>query len=326
MSIQQYEPPAPDTAPVVHSAQVTDLVAWAAQSDAAFRYASAIVGTNFCPQQYRGKAEEAAAAILAGSELGFSPMASLRTFDNIQGVASPKAITQRAVVQSHGHAIWTEESSATRVVVCGQRKGSEKVIRSVWTIERAKLAGYLEKNAKYKTEPESMLVARATSECARQTASDALLGIPYSSEELRDDAALSEPHPDERRALPSPRAAQRGGTSVSVADLTGDTSIDAAPSIDREQWTAIVGHFKAANVAAADRGTIVDWLVGREVGGMTNLTHDEAGALEKRLGELGPDGIAGAVEPEVVEAEDDEQYTTADVDPANDPWASEADS
>ena len=299
-AVERYQPPGPDTAPAVHTTQVTDLVAWAAQADAAYRYAEIVCATEFCPAQYRKKPYEAAAAILAGGELGFSPMASLRTFDNIQGVASPKAITQRAVVQSHGHEMWTVEKSATRCVVQGHRKGSDKVQESVWTIERAELAGFVKKNPNYKTQPESMLLARATSECARMIASDALLGIPYSSEELQDDASLHERHPDERRALPSPRAAVRGGTSTASADLTGTPTIDAAVDtamIDREQSKAIGDAFKAAGVTdRAARARIVDSLVDRPVKSAADLTHAEAAQLVANLAEMGPDDIAALAE------------------------------
>jgi hypothetical protein len=76
------------------------LVEWAKAATAAHQLATALAQTAFVPQQYRGKAGEATAAILAGAELGFDPLASLRAFDNIQGTVAPKAITLRAVAQS----------------------------------------------------------------------------------------------------------------------------------------------------------------------------------------------------------------------------------
>lgn len=182
---------APDNAPVLHPA-TADLVAWAESARAAHSVATSLVGTSFVPDAFRNKAHEATAAILAGAEVGLSPMAALRSFDIIQGQAAPRAITLRAVVQAAGHQIWTEQSTANQAIVCGQRRGSEKVERSVWTLDRAtklKLTG----KTNWQNQPQAMLLARATSECARLVAADAILGIGYSAEELQDRDEAPEP-------------------------------------------------------------------------------------------------------------------------------------
>lgn len=220
--------PAPDTAPATHrtNSGTTDLMRWAEQAQAAHQLAHGICETTFVPQQYRGKPMEAAAAILAGAELGFSPMAALRTFDNIQGTAAPKAITHRAVVQAQGHDIWVVEQTPERAVVRGRRNGATEVVESVWTIERAKGLGLTGKD-NWKKQPSAMLVARATSECARFVASDALLGMPYSSEEIADDPRLREVPDEERYGALPPSQAARGKTQTTVDDLTGSPAPDA---------------------------------------------------------------------------------------------------
>lgn len=76
---------------------------WAQSAIAAHEVATSLVETSFVPQQFRGKPHEATAAILAGAEVGLSPMASLRSFDVIQGTAAARALTLRAIVQSQGH-------------------------------------------------------------------------------------------------------------------------------------------------------------------------------------------------------------------------------
>src|SRR4029077_20494647 len=81
------------------------LVEWAQAAQAAHELAESLVRTSFAPEKFRGKPGEATAAILAGSEVGCSPMAALRAFDIIGGVATPRAITLRAIVQSLGHEI-----------------------------------------------------------------------------------------------------------------------------------------------------------------------------------------------------------------------------
>jgi hypothetical protein len=156
---------APLPVPQQQVSAVAQLVEWAHGAQAAHEVAVNLVGTSFCPQHYRGKPEEATAAILAGLEVGLQPMAALQAFVPIQGSAAAKAITLRAIVQSHGHELWIEESTETRVVVAGRRKGSAQVQRSVWTLERAaqmKLTG----RDQWKLQPTAMLIARATAEWA----------------------------------------------------------------------------------------------------------------------------------------------------------------
>lgn len=169
------------------------LTEWARVADAAYGIATKLCSTTFAPQAYRGKPEEGCAAILAGAELGLGPMASLRAFDNIQGTPAPKAMTLRAIVQSRGHDLEVREATATHAVVEGRKKGSDRWQRLEWTIERATTAGYVAKNAKWKTDPTAMLVARATAEMARWLDSAAIMGMPYSSEELSDEPASIRP-------------------------------------------------------------------------------------------------------------------------------------
>jgi hypothetical protein len=189
------------------------LAEWAQAAQAAHSVAETLVRTSFVPESFRGKAGEATAAILAGAEIGLDPMASLRSFDVIQGTAAPRANTLRAVVQAAGHEIRVVESTATRAVVEGRRRGSADWQRSIWTIERAKQLGLTGKK-NWQAQPGAMLVARGTSEIARWIASDAILGIPYSAEELDDEGAVAvEAAPEVR---PARRTAQRAGRPAST--------------------------------------------------------------------------------------------------------------
>lgn len=165
-----------------------DLMLWAESAVAANNIAQSLARTSFVPKAFQGKPDEVTAAILTGQEMGLSPMAALRSMHVIQGTAGLDAIALRGLVQSHGHEIWTEESTDVRAIVCGRRKGSDKVERVVWTIERAQKAGYVSKNANYKTVPQDMLLARATASVARLIDADGLLGMPYAREELEDEA------------------------------------------------------------------------------------------------------------------------------------------
>lgn len=171
----------PDQQPAIG----TDLEMWARQAVAASSYATAVCSTSMAPAAYRGKPAEATAAILAGAELGFSPMASLRAFDNISGTPAPKARTQLAVVQRAGHEVEIVESTDLRAEVRGRRFGKGNWQTSVWDIPRAEKTPQFKSNANYRTNSAQMLAARAISEVCRWIAADAIMGMPYSSEELQ---------------------------------------------------------------------------------------------------------------------------------------------
>jgi hypothetical protein len=164
----------------------TDLILWARQAEAAAVYAERVCSTTMAPAAYRGKPAEAAAAILAGAELGFSPMASLRAFDNIQGTPAPKAMTLRAVVQAAGHEVRIVESTDERAVVDGRRKGDTEWQTSIWDTARAQKLTQYKTNPNYKSNPAQMLVARATAEVCRWVGADAIMGMPYAAEEVGD--------------------------------------------------------------------------------------------------------------------------------------------
>jgi hypothetical protein len=168
----------------------TDLILWARQAEAAAIYAERVCSTTMAPAAYRGKPAEAAAAILAGAELGFSPMASLRAFDNISGTPAPKAMTLRAVVQAAGHEVRIVESTDERAVVDGRRKGDTEWQTSIWDMKRAEKLEQFKKNTNYRTNPAQMLVARATAEVCRWVGADAIMGMPYAAEEVGDFAPI----------------------------------------------------------------------------------------------------------------------------------------
>jgi hypothetical protein len=201
----------------------TDLEHWARQYVAAAQFAQGVCSTLMVPVAFRGKPEEATAAILAGAELGFSPMRSLNAFDNIQGTPAPKAITLRALVQAAGHKVAILESSDDKAVVMARRQGDTDWQTSTWDLARAKKLKQYATNPNWKTNPGQMLVARATAEVCRWVASDAIMGIPYAAEEIED--------------IPAPVVAP-AVRRLTTADLDEPAAIEAAPvavPVTREQ-------------------------------------------------------------------------------------------
>jgi hypothetical protein len=182
-----YQPP-PNAVEHAKAEAVQRLATWAQSAQAAYEVAQRLAQTAFVPEAFRGNAADTTAAILAGSEVGLSPMASLRAFDIIQGTAAPRAITLRAVAQANGHDIEVVEATAQRCTVrCRRRGGNWQQV--VWTMDRARSLSLANKH-NWKAQPQAMLVARATAEAARIVAADAILGLNggYAVEEIDNGA------------------------------------------------------------------------------------------------------------------------------------------
>lgn len=205
---------------------------------AAAQLARALCTTALVPQHFRGKPDDGAAAIMYGATIDMDPMTSLQNIVVINGKPGLYARAMVAIVLSRGHLIWTEEDTPKKVVVCGSRKGSGNVERSEWTIERAQLAGYTN-NAKYKTDPQAMLYARASGDIARKVAPDALLGMAYNVEELRAEEALDGP----------PVTVERSGTARLAAALAPPPDVEAPVETVEVEPTA--EDFAAMNAEAA---------------------------------------------------------------------------
>lgn len=190
------------------------LTAWAQEARDLADVAEQLVRTSFVPMSFKKKGDkwrekdvvvaEVVAAILAGKEVGLMPMAALRSIQIIHDTPALTALAMRGLVQSQGHEVWVVEQSESKAVVCGQRRGSVKEHKSTWTLDRARKMNLAEK-AQWRSQPQAMLVARATAECCRLTASDVLLGLPYSVEELSDlDERAEEETPKKRTARRRP--------------------------------------------------------------------------------------------------------------------------
>lgn len=298
------------------------LAAWATAARQASAVAAELLHTPFVPDSLRARRTSTGqtdtdleritvgnitAAILTGQELGLQPMAALRSMDVIQGTPALRAITLRALVQSHGHEIWLQESTASRAIVCGRRAGSEQVQSSTWTLDRARSLALLNKD-NWRKQPAAMLVARATAEICRLIAADAILALPLAVEELQDadgTVPVSPEPPNEsqpatsrrtaRRATPPPAATPRADAPTQPPPAPPEPDFDepaanttppAPPEpagepepagITRAQSTklhALFGDYEITN--RAEKLAVVSAALGRQVASSKDVTKDEA--------------------------------------------------
>jgi hypothetical protein len=264
---------------------------WAQSAQAAMVVAEQLSRSPFVPDQFRGKPADCTAAILAGLEIGLQPMAALRSFDIIGGQAAARAITLRAVVQAHGHEIVLVESTATRCKMKGQRAGSTQWQTVDWTMDRAK-GLKLDGKDNWRKQPQAMLVARATSELCRLVASDALLGIPYSSEELADGAgagidvpAITTADPSTPDAPTAPSGTRRMSRRKPTEEPPADADVIDAEVVEPDgvtdaQIKKMIVSFKEAGITdRQDRLDYITAIAGRDVASSKGLTKTEASQI-----------------------------------------------
>lgn len=177
------------------------LMAHAEAMGAAKQLADALCASDLVPAVYKGKPGNGAAAILYGAELGLNPIQSLQQIFVVHGSPAIYARTAVALVMRQGITVQTISSTDESVTVRATR--GNVVEESTWDIKRASTAGYTG-NAKYKTDPQAMLFAKAAMEVCRKVAPDVLLGIPYAREELEIESR------DQPRRVPSDRRGVEG--------------------------------------------------------------------------------------------------------------------
>lgn len=256
------------------------LVAWAAGLQAAHQLGTALCQTAFSPRHFAGKPEEAAAAILFGDEIGLSPTQALRSVYVISGTPSLYARTMVALVMSHGHEVWTVDKTDAKVTVAGRRKGSSHVIEETWTTTRAQRAGYTS-NAKYKSDPESMLYARAAADVCRQIAPDALAGLAYTVEE--GELAQPEVTTTARRSEPK-TTAQRAPMPEPELKPTEQPAGETEPLLSQGQMRNMQALFRQLGIS--DRAVRLGYaakVIGRDIATSNDLTGTEADAVISAL-------------------------------------------
>lgn len=210
----------------------------------AWGLAEKIARTEFVPGALRGKPDAIMACVLAGAEMGIQPMKALQQIHVIDGRPSMSAELMRAVVQAHGHEIWIEEATNTRVTVCGRRSNSEHSQKVTWTLDDADKAG-LKGKQNWRKYPRQMLLARASAELVRMMAPDVLAGLSYATEEVQDgfdfdtepaeaEVVGVEPEVNVRslsaaKAPAKKRAAKKKATAKKVATKRAEPAADLPP-------------------------------------------------------------------------------------------------
>lgn len=213
------------------------LVKQAQAMDAAYKIGSALANTQMVPQTFRGKPDDATAAILYGAELGLKPTQALQQVFVVHGQPAIYARTMVGLLKAKGYVFETVESNDEAVTVRGTSPRGE-VEQSTWTIARAQKAGYTS-NKKYQSDPQAMLYAKAASEVSRKLAPDVLLGIRYTAEDLE-----LEPRPVRATATRTDRPAPAAGGADGVRAALAAKKPEPEPEVD--ELSATLAQIKTA--------------------------------------------------------------------------------
>ena len=200
-----------------------DVDSWTAVMPDVVKLADYVAQTEFVPKTLRNRPAAVAAAILSGREMGIGPMRALAHVHMVDGRPSLSAEQKRAAALAAGHDIVYVESTTSRCVVKGRRRGGQEWSTVTWTIDDAKNAKLAGKD-NWRNYPRRMLQARATGELCDLIFPDASAGLA-TTEELEDatDAAgiTTDGQPPPRRT------AQRRTTVRAAATGADDRAADA---------------------------------------------------------------------------------------------------
>lgn len=146
-------------------------------------YCQKLAMADLLPPEYQQKPGNILLAVEFGDSIGISPIQAIQQVHVISGKPSPSAHLVASLVRRAGHRMRITADD-TKAVAQIWRSDDEKFeYRSEWTLDRAKQAE-LTGNKNWKKYPRAMLVARATTEVARDACPEALCGMIYCPDEL----------------------------------------------------------------------------------------------------------------------------------------------
>lgn len=259
---QLAEPPVPagDLLPAVATAQRT-----ASLFDTYKALAIEVAPTEFVPKVLRSRPAAVLACILTGHELGIGPMRALQHINIVEGKPTQSAELMRARIQEAGHQWRTVTKTHERVVLRGRRKENiedpDAWVEIEWTLDDAVKAGLCSikdgkpwarssngKPLPWENYTRMMLMARATSELARDEFADVLGGVSYTPEELGAQVIVNE----------------SGIIEVLASEVTGDDDDgDEKRAKDVAEWEALRDTMRArtATLTPEARGELHEWMV-----------------------------------------------------------------
>lgn len=296
---------------------MTDLVpandATLATIDQKIHYSKTISASNLLPEAYRGRPENVLIAVETGAALGIPAIQALNSINVIKGKAAMSADLMASLVRRAGHKLRITQEGMSVTAELVRADDPDFTFSATWDQKKAQTAGLWGKG-NWATYPDQMLRARAITEVCRQGASDALMGVIYTPEELQD-------------TTPAPAPVARGNdlrSRIKPNPKPETPSADRSPEPARGEASVTHAQLKKIHAAFNELGATAKpvkqqtyrYVLKRDVESSTDLTKSEAHRvidyLESRIAET------AIVDAEIVEGQepftiDDEEEGGRDV-------------
>ena len=233
------------------------------------RWCEMMAGGDMLPRQYRNKPANLLFAIEYADALGIPRVNALTSIHVIEGKPSASADLMASMVRKAGHKLRVKVEGtgkqATAIAQVIRADDPDFTYEVRWTWQDALNAG-LENKDNWRKYPTSMMKARAISAVIREGASDAMMGVIYTPEELgavvdQDGnpvkamtsnhavaARATTPHPEEVKHTAPPVAA-RPAADIAADVLAPDATVDTIKDLWRESRDAGHHDLKASIVA-----------------------------------------------------------------------------
>jgi hypothetical protein len=170
--------------------------------DEAYRIAKAFSRSNFIPNQYQGKPDEAFSAIVLGMEIGLPPMRSLQSIAVVNGKPCVYGDAQLALVKNSGKLIDFKESYKGKAydndftAICElRREGDKESTIEEFSVQDAKNAKLWGKQGPWQTHQKRMLRYKCRAFALRDKFPDVLLGLTHSVEEMQGEESIKDVTP-----------------------------------------------------------------------------------------------------------------------------------
>ena len=226
--------------------------------------------TEIIPKEYRKKPGNIYVAAEMGTAHGWGPIQAMQNIAVVHGTPQLYAEAMRALVIMAGHKFQVHERTATSCRVTIERSDGLSSADVTYTIQEATQAGDVAKNPNYKTRPQRMLFARATSIAVGDACPELKLGMavegdidvggadafgsPVEALQATTEAvaAIEAPEPAKKASKPAeaPQAAAEPEDAEIVpaepeqadepTQATLDSADDNSDSLSADEWRALL--------------------------------------------------------------------------------------
>lgn len=246
-------------------------------------YAMAVAKAGILPKAYQGNPGSVLIAMGLGSAMGLSPAESLYRIHVIEGKPSASSELIAANVRRAGHRLRIKGDARSATVQIVRADDHEFTFEVTWTIEDAQRAGLTGKGV-WKSYPAAMLKARAITECARTACPEALYGIQYTDEEVRDLPS------EEERPKRESAAALLGAPATVEPEMVTESAAEPEtvdlPMVTKAQLSKIAATMRDLGITEKAHALgYIEQAIGLKIASRSELTREEAGRLIDALDE-----------------------------------------